>query len=232
MRSGEIVGLIGPNGAGKTSLIDAVSGFARSTGDARIDGRSLNGKRPHQRAAAGLARTWQGVELFEDLSVLDNVRVGLESVRPWTVLADAFRPNRRRATPEALAVLEELRLVDHAESLPGTLSQGQRKLVGVARAMVTSPKVILLDEPAAGLSAAEGRVLGSALQRVARASIGLLLVEHDVGLVMSLCDRVYVLDRGRLVAVGTPAEVRANPDVRAAYLGDDHDPVPAEVGHV
>jgi branched-chain amino acid transport system ATP-binding protein len=206
---GRLVGLIGPNGAGKTTFIDAVCGFARSTGRVWLNGSDVTALSPHRRARAGLGRTWQAADLFDDLTVAENLAV---AARP------TFRP-RRDGGIDPAEVLARLGLEDAADRATTELSQGQRKLVGVARALVADPSVVCLDEPAAGLDTDESRELGGRLRALADAGTALLLVDHDMGLVLSVCDEVVVLDFGHVIARGTPAEVRTNHAVVEAYLG-------------
>jgi branched-chain amino acid transport system ATP-binding protein len=187
-----------------------------------FDGVEINAKSPDARAHMGLSRTFQSLELFEDLTVRDNLMVAAEK-RTWTsFLLDIFRPTR------SLAVFEEqvdwalgvLGLKSLADTLPSDLSHGQRKLVSVSRALAARPKLLLLDEPAAGLDTAESQVLGSHLRDFLTRDITVFLIDHDMGLVLNVCDYIYVLDFGRIIAEGTPAEVRSNPAVIAAYLGE------------
>jgi branched-chain amino acid transport system ATP-binding protein len=196
---GKLVGLIGPNGAGKTTFIDAITGFVRSRGGVELDGRDLSGLAPHERARGGLARTWQAAELFDDLTVGEHVGVVA----------------RGRPT-DALALLG---LEDAVDKLPAQLSQGERKLVGVARALAATPRLVCLDEPAAGLDASESERLGRQLRQVVEGGIAMLLVDHDMGLVLSVCDWIAVLEFGELIATGTPDEVRSDRRVVEAYLG-------------
>ncbi|MEO3827679.1 ABC transporter ATP-binding protein [Actinomadura sp. B10D3] len=216
---GRIVGLIGPNGAGKTTFIDAVTGFTPCTGEIVLGGRDLSGRPPHVRSRSGLTRTWQSGELFEDLSVRENVLVAARRVTARTVLADLVRPGRRREDGAVSAALELMGLDGLADRDVGILSLGQTKLLGVARALAGGPRVVLLDEPAAGLSAAESAELGSRLRRAAAGGVGILLVDHDMGLVFDVCDEVHVLEFGRVISHGTPAFVRADEAVLTAYLG-------------
>jgi ABC-type branched-subunit amino acid transport system ATPase component/ABC-type branched-subunit amino acid transport system permease subunit len=219
VRAGEIVGLIGPNGAGKTSFIDAVTGFTPSTGEAYLDGVVLSRAPAHARAQRGLVRTWQSVELFDDLSVEDNVRVGDDIGHDgWKLLRDAVRPN----APASPAVHDAMALVglEHVGGRrPSELPLGHQKLVGVARSLALRPRVLLLDEPAAGLDGAEIAVFAAHLREIAASGVGCLLVDHDMRLVLGVCDRVYVVDFGRLIASGGTEEVRSDPAVVAAYLG-------------
>ncbi|MCU1454706.1 MAG: putative transporter ATP-binding protein [Acidimicrobiales bacterium] len=218
---GEIVGLIGPNGAGKTSAVDAISGFTPSGGNVRLAGSSLNRLKPHQRIRAGLARSFQSLELFDDLSVRDNLRVASRRLRWWSALVDLVRPNRGHDDEHVDNALRTLGLDDVADRLPSELSHGVRNLVSVARAVVSQPKVVLLDEPGAGLDSDETEALGARLRRFADEGTAILLIDHDMGLVMSICDRVYVLDFGQLIASGPTEQVRNDPRVLHAYLGED-----------
>lgn len=219
VRAGQIVGLLGANGAGKTTLIDAVSGFVPCEGDVLLGGRSLKRTPAHLRSRAGLARTWQSVELFGDLSVRDNVRVAGETTTLVSALRDLAQPLRGSGAQRAAAALDVVGLEAVADLLPGDLSLGQQKLVNVARCLIAQPRVLLLDEPAAGLSTGESRALAHTLRQVVGWRMGALLVEHDVALVLEVCDHVYVLDFGRVIAHGTPDQVRHDPRVSKAYLG-------------
>ena len=220
---GTLVGLIGPNGAGKTTFIDAITGFtAVSSGMVLFDGQPINDVSPDGRAHLGLSRTFQSLELFEDLTVRDNLLVAAEDPRWYSFLLDLLKANRRRDEWErrvdtAIAALE---LEQTAQRLPSDLSQGQRKLVGVARALAAAPKLLLLDEPAAGLDTAESQKLGAHLRRFLADGTAIFLIDHDMGLVLNVCDYIYVLDFGRIIAEGTPAQIRKDPAVIAAYLGE------------
>ena len=220
---GSIVGLIGPNGAGKTTLIDALTGYVRPTrGKVRFGGTDITGRRPHRLARAGLARTFQSVELFDDLNVEENLMVASELPGPLTALAQVVLPGRaprQEAVDWALGVTD---LTDVARRYPSELSHGRRKLVGVARALATRPSLVLLDEPAAGLDTDETAVLGAQLRRLPEHGVTILLIDHDMGLVLDVCDTVMVLDFGKLIAQGTPAQIRANEKVVEAYLGSSH----------
>ena len=219
---GQVVGLIGPNGAGKTSAIDAVTGFTRAaSGGVRLGDRDVTRLPVHRRAAAGLSRSFQSLELFEDMTVLDNLYAACDRPGRWTFLTDLVRPGSRPLPAHVLVAVREFGLQDSLDRPVGDLSYGERRLLAIARALAASPSVLLLDEPAAGLSDDETRELARLVRRLAEDwGMGVLLVEHDVDMVMSVCDQVVVLDFGRLICAGTPEEVRRDPAVRAAYLGD------------
>jgi ABC-type branched-subunit amino acid transport system ATPase component/ABC-type branched-subunit amino acid transport system permease subunit len=224
VRPGEIVGLIGPNGAGKTSVIDAVTRFAPATGTVLLDGEDVSDLRPHRLSRRGLGRSFQDVELYDDLSVVENVTVGAARGTESSTVAVAERVH---------AVLRTVGLEDVADAEVSTLSQGRRQLVSIARVLVSAPKVALLDEPAAGLDSSESRWLGERLLAARDAGTSILLVDHDMELVLTICDRVVVLDLGRVIACGTPEEVRADERVISAYLGlppdrsdPEHDAIP------
>jgi branched-chain amino acid transport system ATP-binding protein len=219
IRAGEVVGLIGANGAGKTTLVDAVSGFVPYDGGVVVDGRAVDDLSAFRRARAGMARTWQSLELFADLTVRENLEVAADHKGLPSMVADLVWPGRARRGTDPSRALALMGLADLADASPAELSLGTQKLVNVARALVSGPRVLLLDEPAAGLSTAETIALGTALRAAMHGAVGVLLIEHDVSLVFDICDRVYVLDRGRVIAEGTPAAVRADPEVVAAYLG-------------
>ncbi|MDH6214436.1 branched-chain amino acid ABC transporter permease/ATP-binding protein [Streptomyces pseudovenezuelae] len=219
---GQVVGLIGPNGAGKTSAIDAVTGFTRAaSGSVRLGERDVTRVPVPRRAGAGLSRSFQSLELFEDMTVLDNLYAACDRPGPWAWLTDLIRPGSRPLPAQVLVAVREFGLQDSLDRPVGDLSYGERRLLAIARAVATSPSVLLLDEPAAGLSDDETRELAHLVRRLAEDwGMGVLLVEHDVDMVMSVCDQVVVLDFGRRICAGTPDEVRRDPAVRAAYLGD------------
>jgi branched-chain amino acid transport system ATP-binding protein len=215
---GQLVGLIGPNGAGKTTFIDAISGFVRCRGQVELDQRDLTALPPHARARRGLARTWQSIELFEDLTVRENLAVAAHRPSPWHTFRELFS-RRDVETPAMGSALDLLGLEPYVDVMATELSQGQRKLVGVARALAAEPRLLCLDEPAAGLGSEESGQLGRHLRAVVDAGTSMLLVDHDMGLVLSVCDRVVVLEFGQVIAAGPPEEVRRDSRVIAAYLG-------------
>ncbi|MCU1671925.1 MAG: Branched-chain amino acid transport system ATP-binding protein [Frankiales bacterium] len=225
---GEVVGIIGPNGAGKTTLFNVVCGFVRPTsGRLEVQGKEQRKLRPHQLAGLGIARTLQGLGLFPHISCLENVMVGAHRhARAGFASALLGLPrsdNDERALRErALALMDELGVAHVAGRLPGSLPYPLQKRVALARALVADPQVLLLDEPASGLSNAEMDELGE-LIRGLRGRMAVMLVEHHMDLVMAVCDRIVVLDFGKVIATGTPAEVRTDERVLAAYLGDEVD---------
>ena len=228
VEEGQLVGLIGPNGAGKTTFVDAITGFVRYTGRVELDGRDLGGMAPHQRARLGLARTWQSTELFDDLTVLENVTVAAE--RPSFLALTAELVGKRLGGAEAAEnALALLGLEPIAEAMPAELTQGQRKLVGVARAIAMQPRLLCLDEPAAGLDTRESDDLGRRLRGIADAGTTTLLIDHDMGLVLNICDQITVLEFGQVIAAGAPDEVRRDARVVTAYLGGAEAGAPGDV---
>ena len=223
---GEVLGVIGPNGAGKTTLFNVVCGFTRpDEGTLRWRGDTLTGLRPHQLAGLGIARTLQGVGLFAGLTVLENVMTGLSSrakagFLPALLGLPGSDRDERALRERAAATLERLGAGQFAERYPGSLPYPVQKRVALARALVAEPDLLLLDEPAAGLSNDEMDELGETI-RDCSGRMGVMLVEHHMDLVMSVCDRITVLDFGKVIANGTPAQVREDPLVLAAYLGDE-----------
>jgi branched-chain amino acid transport system ATP-binding protein len=223
---GRVTSLIGPNGAGKTTLFHSISGITTpDSGRIALGGEDLSGMSPDKRARAGLARTFQILELFGGLTVAENLQVAIEGRSTSAIWRDLFSlrhpdaPGVQAKVAEALAVVGISHLADRPA---GSLPTGLSRLVELARALCTEPQVLLLDEPASGLSTQETDRLHQVLVSLADLGLTILLVEHDIELVMSLSSTIYVLDFGEIIAHGTPAEVRADPAVRAAYLGQDH----------
>jgi len=217
---GGVTGLIGPNGAGKTTFIDAVTGMVANTGSVELDGEEISGLTANERANRGLVRTFQTLELFEDLTVEDNLAAAAVHTKWWQFIVDALIPRRSQSSIPAVEwALELLGIADDRHRLPADLSHGRRRLVGVARALAANPKVLLLDEPAAGLDSAESLALGARLRSIADTGVTVFLIDHDMGLVLDVCDRIHVLDFGSVIASGSPDEIRTNPAVVAAYLG-------------
>ncbi|MGI9033418.1 MAG: ABC transporter ATP-binding protein [Acidimicrobiales bacterium] len=235
---GQVLGLVGPNGAGKTTFVDGVTGFVPASGTVVVNGRRVEHLRPHRRAALGLARTFQSLELFDDLTVGENLAVAAEAQQRRQKGAEAQQrrqkgaeaAGRRRQAGHAAGHRRQLvetiaraadaaRVGDLLEAIPKRLSLGQRKGVALARALAADPSVLLLDEPAAGLDGEERRALVATLGSLAAGGMAVVLIDHDVQLVSEASDRVVVLDGGRVVASGSPQELRGDSRVAAAWLG-------------
>jgi sulfate-transporting ATPase len=205
--AGRVTGLIGPNGAGKTSVIDAVTGFARADGQVALDGDRLDGLPVHARVRRGLARTFQALELYDDLTVEENVSAAI------------FGASRLHRPGLVAAALDRVGLSELSERPAGELSQGERQLVSIARACAADPSVLLLDEPAAGLGPSDTQRLGERIRGIAAAGTGVLLIDHDISLVLDVCDHIYVLDFGKVLVEGTAATIRTDRAFADAYLG-------------
>jgi branched-chain amino acid transport system ATP-binding protein len=222
----QVTGIIGPNGAGKTTLLNAMCGFVKpAAGSIAFDGHALTGVRPHRLAGFGIARTLQGVGLFRGLTVIENVMIGATRAARagfWSGLFGLPRSDRdeRRLRQQAMQALTRVGAADLADSMPDTLAYGLRKRVALARALVGHPRLLLLDEPASGLSEKELPELGGLIKEFAHEA-SVVVIEHRMDLMMSVCDTIFVLDFGKLIAAGTPAQVQADPAVTAAYLGTE-----------
>jgi len=225
---GSVTALIGPNGAGKTTMLNAITGMvAISDGEIRLDGTDIAGLAPHKRAAAGVVRTFQNLEVFTSMSVLENVMAGRHALTRYTVAASllrtpGFRRAERQCRERALDCLEFVGLADDRDAPAGALPYGRQRLLEMARALAADPKLLLLDEPAAGLNSKETARLGDLITAVRdKRGVTVGLVEHDMDLVMNVSDHITVLHFGHPLAAGAPDQIQANPEVVKAYLGED-----------
>ncbi|GFE61007.1 ABC transporter ATP-binding protein [Geobacter sp. AOG2] len=224
---GSITGVIGPNGAGKTTLFNIITGiYSRTSGNVKLEGKDISGFPPERLARLGMVRTFQNIELFGTMSVLENVMVGLHTKSssgllacslkmPWSIIEE------RRIREAAMQWLEFTGITELAGDTAGNLSFGKGRLLEIARALAVKPRIILMDEPAAGLNSQETHALAQLIQKIRGMDITVVLVEHDMELVMDVCDRIVVLNLGKKLAEGTPREIQENPEVIAAYLGNE-----------
>ena len=227
IEKGGLVGLIGPNGAGKTTVFNMLTGVYRPTdGGIRLDGQNLVGKKPHEICKLGVARTFQNIRLFSNLTVLDNVKTGLHNEITYSLAESLFhigsyRKKERQMDERAMELLGVFGLESVADYKAANLPYGKQRKLEIARALATDPKLLLLDEPAAGMNPNETGELMETIELVRKKfGVTVLLIEHDMKLVSGICEYLYVLNFGRLLAEGTPAEVLKNPEVVTAYLGE------------
>jgi branched-chain amino acid transport system ATP-binding protein len=227
LEKNELVGLIGPNGAGKTTVFNMLTGvYLPTSGEIEIDGKSVVGKKPYDIVAIGAARTFQNIRLFNDLTVLDNIRIAYNGSQSYSLIAGVLRlpkywKEEKIATEECLKLLSVFDLDKYAKIKAENLPYGQQRKLEIARALATNPKVLLLDEPAAGMNPSETTELMETIKFVKnKFDMTILLIEHDMHLVMNICERIIVIDYGKTIAKGLPNEIKTNPEVIKAYLGE------------
>ncbi|TYT76227.1 ABC transporter ATP-binding protein [Desulfobotulus mexicanus] len=229
VEAGEIVGLIGPNGAGKTTLFNLITGnYTPDSGDILFEGRSVKGKKPHKIVDMGIARTFQSIRLFQNMPVVENALAGCHCRMKSGIFASMIRtPGQRREEKKALEtareVLDFVGLWEYAGLSASSLSYGKQRLLEIARALASRPRLIILDEPAGGMNDQETAELLHLIREISRKGITVLLIEHDMGLVMRACEKLVVIEYGTKIAVGSPEEVKNNPRVIEAYLGSDEE---------
>lgn len=228
MNQGELIGLIGPNGAGKTTTFNMLTGvYTPTEGTINFDGKSIGGLDPYKVTRGGISRTFQNIRLFKELSVLDNVKVANHSLAKHTIISSIFRlpthfSGEAKMELESIAFLEIFGLDKYRDELAKNLPYGMQRRLEIARALAAGPKLLLLDEPAAGMNPQETKDLMELIAFIRQKfDLTILLIEHDMHLVMGICERIYVLDHGQLIADGTPEEIRANSKVVEAYLGEE-----------
>lgn len=228
IEKGELIGLIGPNGAGKTTAFNLLTGvYEPTTGEIELDGKSVVGLKPYQITQQGLARTFQNIRLFAELSVLDNVKIAYHFHVKYGILESVFRIGRyhneeAEIEKKAIELLEIFQLADKKDEISKNLSYGEQRRLEIARALAAQPKLLLLDEPAAGMNPQETQELMKMIQWIKeKFDLTILLIEHDMNLVMNVCERIYVLEYGSIIAEGVPEEIKNNPRVIEAYLGEE-----------
>jgi branched-chain amino acid transport system ATP-binding protein len=231
--AGQVFGLIGPNGAGKTTVFNLITGLLAPSGGAiEFDGASLVGVPPHRITRLGLGRTFQNIRIFKEMTLIENVVVGMHAqldhgVPGWLFSLPGFRAQERRARERAHELLGWVGLDEKAHDIADNLSYGDQRKLELARALATKPKLLLLDEPVAGMNSGEKVALMGVITEIAKRGFTVFMIEHDMRFVMGLCERIAVLNFGKIIAEGTPAQIKNNPDVIEAYLGRDDDAVVA-----
>jgi len=230
IEKGELIGLIGPNGAGKTTAFNLLTGvYEPTTGEIEFDGKSMLGLKPYQITQHGLARTFQNIRLFSELSVLDNVKIAYHFHVKYGILESVLRIGRyhkeeAEIEKKAIALLEIFKLADKKDEIAKNLPYGEQRRLEIARALAAQPKLLLLDEPAAGMNPQETQELMKMIKWIKQEfDLTILLIEHDMSLVMNVCERIYVLEYGSIIAQGIPEEIKNNPRVIEAYLGEEVD---------
>lgn len=226
IEEGELLGLIGPNGAGKTTIFNMLTGvYLPTEGDILVDGKRVNGKKPYQIVKEGLSRTFQNIRLFNDLTVIENIKIAFNKDMSYSTFSGVFRlpkfwKEEKAITEKAMELLALFDMEGDAENLAKNLPYGKQRKLEICRALATNPKLLLLDEPAAGMNPQETKELMETIHFIRdKFDVTILLIEHDMSLVMGICERIVVIDYGKIIATGTPEEIKANDKVIGAYLG-------------